>query len=640
MSQHDGQVVIYKAKKILTLDTSRPVAEVVAVASGRVLACGTLEEVKGVVGDRPYTVNSSLSNHIIVPGFIAQHDHPALAALTMSSEILSIEDWALPSGTVPAVKSKEDFMTRLAAAEAKMADPDEALLTWGYHPSFYGKLISEELDTISATRPIIVWGRSCHEFFFNCAAMTKAGLSPDVIAGWSESAREQCKPKEGHFWEQAMFSVLPNIMPILANPQRLKSGLELVRDYMQVNGVTFGNEPGGIVVKPLQDAINGVFSLPTMPFRWSFMVDGKSMCNKYEDDAEVLAESEVLKSWYHGMTSLHEGSVKLFADGAIYSLLMQVREPYTDGHHGEWMTDLDVFERAFRIYWDAGYQIHIHVNGDAGLDRVLNALQQNMTRNPRDDHRTTIVHFAVCAPDQVATIKRLGAIVSGNSYYVTALADKYGEEGLGPERADQMVRLGDLEREGISYSLHSDMPMAPAQPLFLMHCAVNRTTQSGRVAGPEQCVSREGALRAVTLEAAYSLRREHDLGSIVQGKVANLTILADDPVTCEATKIKDIQVWGTMHEGRLIPVSREEVRLPPRGPLLCSFIRKKTRSFNDVCGDGEKSGCACSVGKFIGALMLEEEEEGEEEAAGNEVQPPEQKPATVASVREWAEAAA
>merc|ERR1712085_125681 len=93
---------------------------------------------------------------------------------------------------------------------------------------------------------------------------------------------------------------------------------------------------------------------------------------------------------------------------------MQVREPYLDGHKGEWMTDLAVFERAFRIYWDAEYQIHIHVNGDAGLDRVLNTLEQNMLRFPRHDHRTTIVHFAVSAPDQVTRIKRLGAIVNAD----------------------------------------------------------------------------------------------------------------------------------------------------------------------------------------------------------------------------------
>ena len=138
---------------------------------------------------------------------------------------------------------------------------------------------------------------------------------------------------------------------------------------------------------------------------------------------------------------------------------------------------------------------------------------------------------------------------------MTALADKYGQEGLGPERADNMVRLGDVERAGISYSLHSDMPMAPGQPLFLMHCAVNRTTTSGRVAAPDQRASRLGALKAVTLDAAYSLRLEKEMGSITAGKLANFAVLGANPLTVPAESIKDIPVWGTVHEGRVLPVS-------------------------------------------------------------------------------------
>ena len=245
---------------------------------------------------------------------------------------------------------------------------------------------------------------------------------------------------------------------------------------------------------------------------------------------------------------------KLFADGAIYSLLMQVREPYLDGHRGEWMMDKDAFDRAFRIYWDAGYQIHIHVNGDGGLDRALNTLEANLRRNPRYDHRTVLVHFAVSAPEQVKRIKTLGAIVSGNPYYVTALADQYSKVGLGPERARSMVRLGDVTRADISWSLHSDMPMAPADPLFLMWCAVNRITASGEVAGPEQRVTAENALRGVTIDAARSLRLEDEIGSIVPGKRANFTILAENPLALDPMNIRDVKVWGTVMEGRKLPV--------------------------------------------------------------------------------------
>ncbi len=182
------------------------------------------------------------------------------------------------------------------------------------------------------------------------------------------------------------------------------------------------------------------------------------------------------------MTAYLPMQVKLFADGAIYSQAMQLGAPgYSDGHHGEWMMEPDFFAHTFRVYWDLGYQLHIHVNGDAGLDMVLDQIDANMKRNPRPDHRTVIVHFAVSRADQVARIKKLGAIVSGNPYYPVALADNYRVNGLDPVRADNMVRMGDVERAGVSFSFHSDMPMAPGQPLFLMWSAVIANGRSARL---------------------------------------------------------------------------------------------------------------------------------------------------------------
>jgi predicted amidohydrolase YtcJ len=87
-----------------------------------------------------------------------------------------------------------------------------------------------------------------------------------------------------------------------------------------------------------------------------------------------------------------------------------------------------------------------------------------------------------------------------------------------------------------------------------MWCGVNRITTSGRVAAANQKVSREAALRAVTIDAAYSLKLENEIGSIVAGKLANFTILSDNPVTCDALNIKDIKVWGTVVEGKKQPI--------------------------------------------------------------------------------------
>jgi predicted amidohydrolase YtcJ len=235
------------------------------------------------------------------------------------------------------------------------------------------------------------------------------------------------------------------------------------------------------------------------------------------------------------------------------------------------------FAEAFQSYWDAGYQIHIHNNGDAGLDVLLDNLEQAMARHPRQDHRTVLVHFGFATPEQVARWAKLGGIVSANPYYVTALAGRYAKLGIGPERAANMVPMGDVVKHGLSFSFHSDMPMAPAKPLQLVWAGVNRTTAEGQVAGSAHRVTVDQALKAITRDAAYSIRMENRVGSIEVGKDANLTVLTQSPYAVPPAAIKDIPVWGTMLEGRVQPV--------PAGPKGTARPATKTaeaaRSSND-----------------------------------------------------------
>ncbi len=126
------KVTIYTAREIVTLDTARPSAQAIAVVDDRILAVGTADRLKEIVGNQPYSVNTTFSDKVIVPGFIAQHDHPFLTALTMTSEIIAIEDWVLPSGTVPAAKDREDYLRRLEEADARLVDSHEPLVTWDF----------------------------------------------------------------------------------------------------------------------------------------------------------------------------------------------------------------------------------------------------------------------------------------------------------------------------------------------------------------------------------------------------------------------------------------------------------------------------------------------------------------------------
>lgn len=128
-----SEIILYPAKEIVTLDPAKPTVQAVADVGDRILETGSLDELKAAAGKQSYTVNNTFADQVIVPGFIAQHDHPLLVALTMTSEIISIEDWVLPKGTSKAAKNHEEYLARLKAANTALKDPDAPLISLGYH---------------------------------------------------------------------------------------------------------------------------------------------------------------------------------------------------------------------------------------------------------------------------------------------------------------------------------------------------------------------------------------------------------------------------------------------------------------------------------------------------------------------------
>jgi len=240
----------------------------------------------------------------------------------------------------------------------------------------------------------------------------------------------------------------------------------------------------------------------------------------------------------------------LFTDGAFFSELMQVQAPgFIDGHNGEWLTAPEQFEAAARAYWNKGYRIHVHCTGDLGVELALDVLDRLQFERPRFDHRFTIEHFGVATEEQVRRIRALGALVSANVYYLHELGEAYWRHSLGHERASQMARLGSLAREGVPFALHSDFTMAPARPLTSVWVAVNRIAESGAVLGPNERISVDQAMRAITIDAAYVLGEENRIGSIRAGKSADFTVLDDDPYTVAPEEIRDIRVHATVFEG-------------------------------------------------------------------------------------------
>ena len=544
------QIKVYIAKDIVSLNSNNDSFGAVATQGSIIINAGSREKLTATYPNAE--VISIYENATIVPGFIEHHIHPFLAAVTMNSEILAIEDWHLPSKTAQGVRDRANYLSNLYEIE-KNHPANQPLISWGFHHYFHGKLTKYDLDNISVTRPIIIIHRSFHEFILNTPAMELLGINKNAYKNLKED-EHLANFDEGHFSERGAIIVLPKLMQVLATPTALIQGLQKTRDYLHSNGITVIGNPGSMYNKDLQKAKNFIFGNTDSPFESYFFPSALNLPEQFEFH-EVLNAAKEQTSWGSGKLNYLSKHIKLFADGAMYSQNMVMRDGYLDDHQGSWLMSLDTFDNLFKIFWDDGYQIHIHQNGDAALDRLLATLRKNLDSNPRSDHRTTVVHFGYSAKDQLEEMKELGVVVSANPYYVTALSDLYSRKGVGYERSQEMVRLGDAIKHGIKVALHSDMPMAPASPLMLMHAAINRENFAGKVAGPNQRISKIDALRAVTINAAYVLRLEEMYGSIEVGKYANFTILNKNPLMIKNNEMKNIEILGTVLKGDLIPIN-------------------------------------------------------------------------------------
>ena len=538
-------------KQLVTLDASNANSDAVMVRGDRIHVVGMKDDLMMAYPDA--ALDYSHANDVMLPDFIEHHIHPLLAAITMNSEILAIDDWIVPNKQSIGVRDRAGYFKRLKELETNIEDADTPLISWGFHHYFHGKLTKDDLDAISSERPILIIHRSFHEFIMNTKALELFKINKEDLKDLNLEEQKLANYEQGHFSERGLIMVMPKIMQYLAAPQRIIKGLETTEKYIHEKGITLIANPGAMYNKSIQGAKNYVLGDKDTPFNSLFIPSGLYMLEHF-DQSELIEEAEALLKWGQGRVQYLPKQVKLFTDGAMYSQNMVLRDGYLDGHQGVWLMEEKIFKDTFKIFWDAGYQIHIHQNGDSGLDRILDAVKENMQSNPREDHRTTIVHFGYSAFDQVKSMKDLGIIVSANPYYVTALSDLYSKVGVGYSRSQEMVRLGDVARAKIPLSLHSDMPMAPASPLLLMHAAVNRINYAGKVAGPSQRISPLEALMGVTLNAAYTLKLEMDYGSISQGKYANFTLLEENPLEVDPSKIKDIKVNGTIVEGREFPL--------------------------------------------------------------------------------------
>jgi predicted amidohydrolase YtcJ len=600
-------VTIFVAKEVVTMSPTVKSATAVAVRSGRIIDVGDKDELmarfkksEGLVVDRTF------SQKVLTPGLIDPHLHFWLFALAANAHFITPEDWQLPWGDAKGVVGEKEYMKRLKAYEASLKDPKELLFTWGYHAAFHGKMSRAILDEVSKTRPIILWQRSQHEFYFNSKALEMMGMKKSDWQGKGESSA-MANWEEGHVWEKGMYLVVPKLFPIIGSKEKFETGLTRAKDYIHAGGLTAAADPGVQLPDSMIIQMISVLESGPMPFNYYLVPAGNSLFDlngKDGDRAVALAREKVqyLNS-KHVRWVPHQ--IKLFADGAVFSQLMQMKHGYLDGHRGEWIQSPEDFANSAWAFWKNGYQIIIHQTGDLGMELCLNTLDGMMQRSPRYDHRYRIDHFSFSEKQQVKRAAELGALISSNPFYLHVLGEQYSKVGVGPERSEVMARGRSVIDEGIRLSFHSDAPMAPARPMLLAWSAVNRIGLSGKkVLGPQERVTSEEAFRAITIDAAYGMRKENEMGSIDIGKKANFTVFEENPIKADPRSLKDLPIWGTVFEGKTYPIEKAakgQVMSPETLKRMTILAEHDGNSFHEHHGD------ACITNQILQAYAAMQE---------------------------------
>jgi len=543
-----GNVVVYEADKIITMEPGYPEAKYVAVSDGIVLAVAeNLEELPAWTDGRRVTVDRQFASQVLMPGFVEPHIHPMQTIMMLPLPFISPEAWDLPGRHYPGVTGEEEYEARLREA---LAESEEKLfITWGHHRLFHGEMTRQKLDAIASERAVVIWQRSFHEIIANTKALEMLEIGTrDAFE--AEFNRPGIDPSHADFetgviHETALFNGVEKLRPYLFSPEKVKQGLAEMRQMMLENGVTtsadlaFGGFGGIDAEAPLfkslydrDDTPSRILAIPVAP-----VVEG-------DPNAWLAATS----AKYGSDKFFFSDRVKLFADGAFFAQFMQMKPPgYSDGHEGKWITEPDVLEEQAERFWEEGWSLHTHVNGDKGVDVVLGILERLSTREAQD---RVLEHLGYSTEAQNRRIGEMQLMVSAQPNYIRILGDAYARYGLGPDRAAQMNRLGSLERKKVPIGLHSDFNMAPIDPLYLAWVASTRITLEGNEKAPEERLSLHKALRAITIEAAQVIGLDDQVGSIASGKKADFVVLDRDPFASGARALNDVQVRGVIFEGR------------------------------------------------------------------------------------------
>lgn len=519
--------------RIYTADDSRPLVEAFAVRGNRIVFTGSAREAATLKGAATRVVDAG--GRTVIPGMVDAHAHFAGLAQTLRAVDLV--------GT----KSVTEVIARVQAKAATL--PKGTWITGrGWDQNAWGDTRFPTHDALSAAvpdHPVLLTRVDGHANFVNAAAMKLAG----VTAATKD-------PSGGKIQRDA------NGAPtgvFIDNAQRLVGSKvpELTRDEMRA---------------ALKDAIARMHSLGLVGMHDAGASRAnielfEDMAQKRELDLRLYVmigdNAEALKHYFQvgPRSALYDGqvwvrAVKLYADGAMGSRGAALLEPYSDdpNNTGLLLSAPSHIEEVARQGLAAGFQINTHAIGDRGNRVVLDAYDKALAATPRADHRFRVEHAQILHQDDIPRFAQMGVIPSMQASHQTSDMYWIGKR-LGPTRLYGAYAWQSLLQTGVIIPNGSDFPVEAVNPLISFHASIARQDARDWPAGgwyPEQKMSREDALRSMTLWAAYAGFQEKELGSITPGKYADFVVLDQDIMRVPAELVLQTRVLSTWVGGRRV----------------------------------------------------------------------------------------
>ncbi|MEI8324015.1 MAG: amidohydrolase [Betaproteobacteria bacterium] len=545
---------VYRARKIITMNTMQPQATHVAVRDGRVLSVGSLEQV-GTWGQ--YTLDTRFQDKVLMPGLVEGHCHLKEGSM-WDMHYLGWFDRRDPQGTVwSGLRSMDAVVARLAQIDARMrsqGQPDTLpLIAWGFDPIYFGgeRMTVHHLDRASKRRPIVIAHANGHLMNVSSATLALCAIDRDnEVEGVVkfDSGASEGEPTGELQEPAAMFLVVRKIGGAGLLAPMTVQGVRSFARLACMQGVTTAT-----------DMVNKLTAVDCEVLETALAADdcGVRILPAFQafhgTHGAALGAEHVLGLMARNTDKLRYGLVKMMLDGSIQGFSARMRWPgyFNGAPNGIWVMAPAQYEADFETYHRAGLLIHTHTNADEASAAAIDAVARVLARAPRPDHRHTLQHGQMIDAAMFRRMAALGLCANLFANHLWYWGDQHYEMTMGADRAHRLDACASALAAGVALAIHSDAPVTPLGPLFTAWCAVNRVTPSGRVLGPNERLSVMQALHAITLGPAWTLKLDHEVGSIECGKLADFCVLEDDPLELQPMDLKDVRVWGTVLGGRV-----------------------------------------------------------------------------------------